>query len=207
MRQNILKTTRAIPRHATSAIAFPADPPDADDPLLAFAPVPHKAMRRNSITPERQRAFIAHLAATGVVTAAARHIGKSVEALYKLRQREGAAGFRAAWAEAVDRGVARLEATALARAIEGEERLVVSSGKVMGVERRHNEALVMFFLKNRLSKRYDPLRDIGPGHPVYERVRRDLEAGLVRDAPSPAELIAKLERQVEAMQCDASETR
>jgi len=74
------------------------------------------------------------------------------------------------------------------------------------VERRHNEALVMFFLKNRLSKRYDPLRDIGPGHPVYERVRRDLEAELARDAPSPVELIAKLERRVEAMQRESSET-
>jgi hypothetical protein len=42
---------------------------------------------------------------------------------------------------------------ALARAIAGEERLVVSAGKVLGTEVRHNEALVMFFLRSRRSLR------------------------------------------------------
>ena len=108
--------TRAIARQATSAVAYAALPPDPDDPLLGFEPVPHTAPRRNSITPDLQRAFIAHLAATGIVTQAARAIGKSMEAIYKLRQRPGAEGFRAAWDAAIDRGVARLEAGALARA-------------------------------------------------------------------------------------------
>lgn len=49
------------------------------------------------ITPDRQRAFIAALPATGIVTQAAREIGASLEALYKLRNRPGAEGFRTAW--------------------------------------------------------------------------------------------------------------
>ncbi|MXO87831.1 hypothetical protein GRI32_03660 [Altererythrobacter aestuarii] len=147
---------------------------DPADPLLDFAPVPHAAPRRNSITAERQRAFIAHLAATGIVTSAAKHIGASMEALYKLRKRPGAQEFDAAWDAAVDRGVARLEDTALARAIEGEERLVVSAGKVVGSERRHNEALVMFLLRNRRADRYGA--DIRPGHPLYERIRAEVLA-------------------------------
>jgi len=146
--------------------------PSADDPLLSFTPVPHKQPRRNSITADRQRAFIAHLAATGIVNQAARHIGASMEALYKLRKRPGAEEFDAAWDAAVDRGVARLEDCALARAIEGEERLVVSSGKLIGTERRHNESLVMFLLRHRRAHRYGS--DIGPGHPLYERIRRDV---------------------------------
>ncbi|WP_298467453.1 hypothetical protein [uncultured Erythrobacter sp.] len=179
------KNLRKTPRQATSAVAWVDEPPAPDDPLLDFAPVPHARPRRNSITPDLQRKFIAHLAATGIVTAAARHIGKSMEALYKLRQRPGAEGFRSAWDAAIDRGVSRLEATALTRAIEGEERMVVSSGKVLGTETRHNEALVMFFLRNRLPDRYNPTKDIGPGHPLYERIRREVEEERLRIANHP----------------------
>ncbi len=172
-------TTRAIARQGTSRIAAGRSDLPSDDPLLDFTPVPHVAPRSNSITADLQREFIAHLAATGIVQQAARHIGKSLEALYKLRQRPGAESFRSAWEAAVDRGVARIEDAALARAINGEERAIVSSGKLVGTEIRHNEALVMFFLRNRRPQRYDPARgmtdDIGPGHPLYDRVRRDYE--------------------------------
>ncbi|TRD12306.1 hypothetical protein FGU71_10820 [Erythrobacter insulae] len=170
-----LTPTRATPRQATSAAAYTADPPAPDDPLLSFAPVPHTAPRRNSITPDLQRAFIAHLATTGIVTAAARHIGKSVEALYKLRQRGGSDGFRAAWDAAIDRGVSRLEAGALARAIEGEQRMVVSAGKILGTEVRHNDALVMFFLRGRMRDRYGN-GGLVPGHPDYEALKARLRA-------------------------------
>ncbi len=163
-------------RARTSYMAAPAAAvsPDEDDPLLDFAPVPHKAPRRNSIGPARQKAFIAELAATGIVAEAARHIGASLEALYKLRKRPGAEGFDAAWEAAVDRGIARLEDGALSRAIAGEERLVVSGGKVLGTEVRHNEALVMFFLRSRRPARYGA--DVQPGHPLYERIRAEVLA-------------------------------
>ena len=189
--------TRALPRQGTSYMAYRGEEPDADDPLLGFAPVPHKQLRRNSIGPERQRKFIAHLAATGIVTEAARHIGASMEALYKLRKRPGAEEFDAAWDAAVDRGVARLEEGALARAIEGEERMVVSGGQILGTERRHNEALVMFLLKNRRAERYGA--HIKPGHPLYERIRAEVLAEAAA-AAEPDEhaifeaLYAKLER-------------
>ena len=101
--------TRAIPRQATSAVAHVAPLPEDDDPLLGFAPYLHAAPRRNSITPGLQRRFVATLAATGIVVQAARSIGKSVEALYKLRARPGAEGFAEAWDAALERGVQRLE--------------------------------------------------------------------------------------------------
>ncbi|MFU7529564.1 hypothetical protein [Qipengyuania sp. ASV99] len=176
--------TRKTTRQATSAVAHTAPPPAPDDPLLGFAPVPHKQLRRNSITPDLQRAFIAHLAATGIVSEAARHIGKSMEAIYKLRQRPGAEGFRAAWDAAIDRGVARLESGALARAIAGEERLVVSAGQVLGTEIRHNEALTMFFLRHRLPKRYGKSAQEGafePGHPAYDALVERLRAEWVEE--------------------------
>ena len=49
------------PSKTTSYAANPGEPPDDDDPLLAFAPVPHKQKKRNCISPERQRKFIAAL--------------------------------------------------------------------------------------------------------------------------------------------------
>ncbi len=187
-----MTNTRATPRQATSAVAHRAALPAPDDPLLAFTPVPHKAPRRNSITADLQRDFIAHLAATGIVSQAARHIGKSLEAIYKLRSRPGAEGFREAWDAAVDRGVARLEDGALARAIAGEERMVVSSGKFMGTEVRHNEALVMFFLRNRLPSRYGGKGEaaaLEPGHPDYdalvERLRAEWEEEKYAERQTP----------------------
>jgi len=150
--------------------------PDDDDPLLAFVPAPHTHPRRNSITGDRQRAFVAHLAATGIVAEAAGHIGASLEALYKLRHKPGAEGFAAAWDEAVDRGVLRVEHGALQRAIEGVERPVVSGGKLLGTCRVHNEALVMFVLRQRQPGRYGttPKQELRPGHPEYERIRGEL---------------------------------
>ena len=182
--------TPANPRSRTSYMTRPGDPPSPDDPLLQFEPVPHKRPRRNSITPARQCAFISALAETGIVSQAARRIGASLEALYKLRHRDGGEAFAAAWDTAVDRGIQRLEDGALARAIEGEERMVVSSGKLLGTEIRHNEALVMFFLRGRRADRYGP--QVGAGHPTYERIRAEVlaEEAAKRDAePSSIETL------------------
>jgi hypothetical protein len=153
-------------------MAYRGEPLDPDDPLLCFRPVPSKHNpRHNAITPVRQRAFIAALAASGIVVEAARHIGASTEALYRLRNKPGGEDFRAAWDMAVDRAMSRLEAGAFERALHGEERLVVSAGKHMGTEVRHNDALVMFFLRNRRGDRYAPdWRALKPGHPLYEKI-------------------------------------
>ena len=177
--------TRKTARRATSAVAYVAPPPEPDDPLLSFTPVPHTAPRRNSITAERQRAFIAHLAATGIVTQAALHIGASMEALYKLRARPGAEEFAAAWDAAVDRGVQRLEDCALTRAIEGVPVWKSDGdGGLITYGTKHNEALVMFFLRNRRPERYS--EHIRPGHPVYERIRREVLASLPSGVPARA---------------------
>lgn len=193
------QTTRKIARQATSYMTVRSGPKiSPDDPLLQFAAVPHVAPRRNSITPSRQREFIAHLAATGIVSEAARHIGASMEALYKLRQKAGGEEFSAAWDAAVDRGVERLEAGALARAIRGEERMVVSGGKHMGSEVRYNESLVMFFLRNRRADRYGA--DIKAGHPIYERIRAEVLAeAALRDEREEEEVLAALDAKLEAM--------
>ena len=149
-----LTPTRAIPRQGTSRTAFTSEPPDPDDPLLGFAPYIHPHPRKNSITPDRQRRFIATLAATGVVKQAARSIGASLEALYKLRLKPGAEGFARAWEAAIDAGIARLEDCALQRAIEGEERPVVSAGRLVATYTRYDTQLLLFLLRQRRGHRY-----------------------------------------------------
>lgn len=165
------------PSRRTSRVAFADLPPAPGDPLLGFAPYLHAAPRRNSITPDRQRAFIAALAATGIVTQAARVIGASLEALYRLRHQPGAEGFSAAWEQAIDRGIARLEDCALERAILGEPREIVRQGEVVGRWVRHDTALLLFLLRQRRPARWGGegarLAGLGPGHPVYERLRRE----------------------------------
>lgn len=209
----VIRNKRKIPKQATSSVAFELAQPAADDPLLGFMPVPHARPRANSITPDVQRAFIAQLAATGIVSAAARHVGKSLEALYKLRQRPGAEGFRAAWDAALDRGVSRLEDSALARAMQGEERLILHGGEVIGAERRHNEALVMFFLRNRLPHRYGAQHTAsaatGPAQPADakgsdERTEKRLDAMI---GQWRREFIKLWEARLEAVGIDLADPR
>ncbi|WP_199799728.1 hypothetical protein [Pseudoblastomonas halimionae] len=180
-------------------MAFVGDEPRADDPLLAFAPYLHARPRRNSITPDKQRAFVSHLAATGIVSDAARHIGRSMEALYKLRARPGAEGFAAAWDAAVERGVDRLEHGALARAIQGTPVWKVTpDGDMMTYGTKHNEALVMFFLRHRRPERY--AAEVKPGHPLYERIRHEVLGELMREGEGrEAEVLALLSEKLDAL--------
>ena len=135
-------------------MAFQGDEPGADDPLLQFEPYVHKAPRRNSITRDKQVKFVMALAATGVVTQAAREVGVSLEALYKLRNKPGAQEFAGAWEAAVDRGMARLEDCALERAILGEERVIVRGGEVVERWRRYDTQLITFLLRYRRQQRF-----------------------------------------------------
>lgn len=194
----------ARPSRRTSRTAFADLPPEPDDPLLGFAPYVHRAPRSNSITPDRQRAFIAALAATGIVTQAARSIGASLEALYRLRHQPGAEGFSAAWEAAIDRGIARLEDCALERALQGEPREIVRQGEVVARWVRHDTALILFLLRQRRGKRWNSegthYANLVPGHPVYERLKRGWEEERQRRAISEAPaIIASINDKLEEM--------
>ncbi len=160
-REPRLVNTRATPRQATSRTAFrEACFPD-DDPLLDFIPYCHKAPRSNSILPDVQRAFIAELAATGIVTQAATKIGKSMEALYKLREKPGAADFARAWDEALERGRMRLEDCAMERAINA------------GLSNLRANSMLSFVIRHRSPHMVDA-RMVKPGHWLYDRIRYEL---------------------------------
>ena len=198
------RATRKVARQATSLVAYaPAPEPEDDDPLLAFAPYLHPCPRGNSITPDKQRKFIAVLAASGIVNQAARSIGKSMEALYKLRHRPGAEGFSAAWDAAVERGLGRLEDCALELAIAGEELPIVSAGKLLGTYRKHNFGHIRFVLQQRRAARWGTreadFAAIRPGHPVYERLRAEWDWQRQQVEPDIEELRSEVLRRLNAI--------
>jgi hypothetical protein len=87
--------------HFRSFYVLLAGVPDASSSaaaphLPAFTPVPVRA-RRDGWTEERQRLFIRALAQSPCIEAAARAAGMSRESAYRLRRREGAGSFAAAW--------------------------------------------------------------------------------------------------------------
>lgn len=131
------------------------DPPEARRDLTAFTPVPRK-YRYDGWTAERQRAFIAALAETGSVTAAARRINMSSEGAYYLRRQPQAEGFRQAWADALASGVQRLTDIAIDRAIEGVPVPVFHQGQQVGEKRWYNDRLLMFLLRHHLPGHYAP---------------------------------------------------
>lgn len=116
------------------------------DPPPDFTPVPRK-YRHDGWTPERQRAFIGALADTGSVTTAAGMVNMAQTNCYALRRAPGAESFRRAWDAALDFGTHRLKDVAFERAIHGYLAPVFSSGKLIGFQRKYNDALLMFCLR------------------------------------------------------------
>jgi hypothetical protein len=122
--------------------------------LPDFTPVPRERIRHDGWTPERQRGFIAALADTGSVRAAAHAVNMTPEGAYLLRRHPEGAGFRKAWEVALGLGVQRLEDVAMDRALNGVEQPVYSYGKLIGTRRVTNDALLMFLLRNRAPHRF-----------------------------------------------------
>lgn len=172
-----------------------------------FTPVPRK-YRVDGWTPERQRAFIAALAATGSVTAAAKAVNMTKEGAYLLRLHPQGAGFRAAWEAALTVGLDRLRDIAFERAIDGVPVPVFYKGEQCGEKRWYNDRLLMFILRHRAPEKYGALAPLPTGTrhpdtvaredaatacPVCAERRAEYAALNDPDGPMPAEMRALLD--------------
>ncbi|WP_374527195.1 hypothetical protein [Novosphingobium sp.] len=119
-----------------------------------FRPVPRHYNRHDGWTEERQRGFIAALADTGSVKAAAQRVNMTPEGAYQLRRHPEAESFRQAWETALALGVQQLEDIAMERALHGQEVPVYSYGKLIGSRVVYNDRLLMFLLRNRAPTRF-----------------------------------------------------
>jgi hypothetical protein len=122
-------------------------------PDTGFTPVPRKP-RSDGWTPERQRAFVEALAATGSVKHAAKAVNMSPVGAYYLRRQKGAEEFRAAWDAALAAGAELIETAALERAVHGVAVPIYHNGKQVGEKRVHNERLTMFLLQHNRPTKY-----------------------------------------------------
>lgn len=133
------------------------EPPAFSD----YVPVALRA-RHNGWTPDRQLDFIEALAASGCVTEAAKAVGLSTAAAYKLRARPDAQAFRLAWDAAVDFAMARLVDAALGRAIHGVPVPIFHQGEQVGERREFDERLAMFLMAAHAPDRFGRPRQSEP---------------------------------------------
>lgn len=146
---------------------------------LAFTPVPVRS-RRDGWTPARQATFIAALARTRCVVAAARASGLSFQTAYRLRARPDAGSFAAAW----DRALAGppLDRPLSGRAIDGVVTPITYRGRQVGERRRYDNRLAVYLLSILRPDRYAargrspaPSGDTGE---AFARALANLEADL-----------------------------
>ena len=132
----------------------PLDRHGHDPDEYDWVPVLRKR-RKDGWTPERQRAFIGALADTGVVSEAARSVGMTDTAAYKLRRAPGAEGFAAAWEAALAASSGRLVDIAFERAINGVDDVVLDKeGNHIYTKHKYNDRLLMFLIRAHAPDRY-----------------------------------------------------
>lgn len=160
-----------------AGIATEADPAIDPDDLpedLAFTPVEQRTKRWTGITAQKQRMFIAHLAATGAVSMAAKVAGHSTSAFYQLRKRDDAASFAAAWDRAVEAGARRVADLLMEYAIYGVPETISKRGQVILERRRPNIRAMQHIAASRFPENFagiDPV-DGRPASAIPHAIHR-----------------------------------
>lgn len=127
----------------------PAPPPE--DPFV-FTPAP--CPRHDGWSADRQRAFIAALAAHGSIGLAARQVGMTPQTARRLRARPEAAEFARAWDAAAEEGRIRACDEALRKG-QGELVPLYRRGRLTGVRHRPNNRLLFAACYGEPMSRYE----------------------------------------------------
>lgn len=160
---------------------LPADPDAIDDGViddlpeeLEFTPAPQHSKPWTGINAQKQRIFIAQLAATGAVSMAAKAIGHSSSALYQLRKRAGAESFAAAWDKAVEAGARRVADLLMEYAIYGVPETISKRGEVILERRRPNIRAMQHIAASRFPENFGGISPVDgrPASAVPHAVRR-----------------------------------
>ena len=117
------------------------------DDLPEFVPVPLIRARHDGWSAARQRAFIAHLAESGIVASAAKAVGMGVTSAYALRARAGAESFVEAWDIVLDAARGRALAMVQHQAIHGTTTPRFYRGRFAGTITRHETRLALAALR------------------------------------------------------------
>jgi hypothetical protein len=159
----------------------PLDAHGHDPSLYQWLPVLRRP-RKDGWTPQRQVDFVAALADSGCVAEAARAVGMSQTACYRLRRES--AQFAAAWDAAIAHAARRLVDLAFDRAINGSDEPVFDKeGNRAGRRMRQNDRLLMFLLRAYMPERF---------RAAHQSLRQPGEAPAPADLPV-AEALLRLE--------------
>lgn len=138
------------PEAEFGAVAAPLVPlPSAADspPLPGFDPVPLR-YRVDGWTPEKQRAYVEHLAETLCPETAAALVGMSAESVRRLRRRPGSEGLNAACDAALRKGLAeRGRAALIDEAVNGRLVRRFYHGELISEERIRSPRLLLALLE------------------------------------------------------------
>jgi hypothetical protein len=125
----------------------PLPRPDGAPPAADFDPVPLRH-RVDGWTPERQRAYVEHLAETLCPDTAAALVGMSAESARQLRRRPGAEGFNAACDAALRKGLAdRGRAALIDEAVNGRLVRRFYHGELISEERVRSPRLLLALIE------------------------------------------------------------
>jgi hypothetical protein len=128
---------------------YPRRKPAHHPRVPAFVPVASRS-RKDGWNARRQAAFLAELAITRSVSAAARRVSMARETAYRLRRREGAESFAAAWDAILGRRHgSRRKVTAeeqARRALEGVLKPVIYRRKHVGNQRKADNSGILRYL-------------------------------------------------------------
>lgn len=173
MKQEILPPLPAVIDAEADAAIDPDDLGDLPEEL-AFTPVEQRTKRWTGITAQKQHLFIAHLAATGAVSMAAKVAGHSTSAFYQLRKRDDAGSFAAAWDRAVEAGARRVADLLMEYAIYGVPETISKEGRVILERRRPNVRAMQHIAASRFPESFgagiNPVD--GPATAVPHAIRR-----------------------------------
>ena len=134
----------------------------------------------DKLTAEKKAAFLRHLAESCHVGDSCKAIGYSRTTLYEHRDEDPE--FAAAWKKALARGAEVLEDEAIRRGQRGYDVDVYHGGKVVGVERRYSDVLLIFMLKGANPEKYaDRLKqDLTGKMQISDMADEDLNSRIAR---------------------------
>jgi hypothetical protein len=128
---------------------YPRRKPAHHPRVPAFVPVTGRS-RKDGWTARRQAAFLAALAITRSISAAARRVSMARETAYRLRRREGAESFAAAWDAILRRGDgSRRKVTPeeqARRALEGLVKPVIYRREHVATRRKADDSALLRYL-------------------------------------------------------------
>lgn len=161
------------PEPAPTPLVPPPAPTDSPS-LPGFDPVPLR-YRVDGWTPEKQRAYVEHLAETLSPAAAAALVGMSAESVRRLRRRPGSEGLNAACDAALRKGLAeRGRAALIDEAVNGRLVRRFYHGELISEERIRSPRLLLALIEKAEAL------FAGPGAAESEAIAADWNASMER---------------------------